>query len=137
MIPKWLEIAQGELGVAEVSGDADNPRILEYHQHTGLKASDDEVPWCSSFVCWCMSQAHCISTNKANARSWLTWGVPLHVPAYGCVVVLKRGNNPAQGHVGFLVGMNNSHVTILGGNQADKVCEMKFPLNQVLSYRWL
>jgi hypothetical protein len=44
------EIAKAELGTTEVPGTQNNPRILEYHATTTLKATTDEVPWCSSFV---------------------------------------------------------------------------------------
>lgn len=134
--PPWLDVALKELGVAEVQGPKDNPRIVEYHQATTLKATDDEVPWCSSFACWCMQQSSVIHLHKATARSWLLWGVPLQKPAYGCVVVIKRGNNPAQGHVGFLVGIDAEHVHILGGNQGDKVSIAPFKREDVLGYRW-
>ena len=56
MKPKWLEIALKEVGVSEIKG-GENKRILEYHASTTLKAKEDEIPWCSSFVNWCMVQA--------------------------------------------------------------------------------
>lgn len=54
----WLNIAQQELdkGIKEFPGDADNPRIVEYHSCTSYGSSDDETPWCSSFANWCMKQ---------------------------------------------------------------------------------
>ena len=47
--PPWLKTAFGELGTLEVSGLQNNPKIVGYHACTGLGASDDETPWCSSF----------------------------------------------------------------------------------------
>ena len=116
--PPWLERALDELGVEEIPGDADNPRIVEYHAATTLRASDDEVPWCSSFVNWCMRDIF-PTTGSARARSWLAWGIPIAYPAAGCVAILARGggNQPgpkvldAQGHVGFFVGFD------LGGEE--------------------
>lgn len=134
--PKWLEAAIKEIGVLEVPGSGDNPRVLEYHQTTTLKATDDSVPWCSSFVNWCMKQAGIEGTKSAAARSWLTWGQKLDSPRNGCVVVLRRGNSPANGHVAFYVGDGTSNIRLLGGNQGDQVKVSTFPKTMVLSYRW-
>lgn len=122
--------------VQEIAGDADNPRIVEYHSTTTLCATDDETPWCSAFVNWCMKQAEEARTKLANARSWLTWGSELKEPQVGCVVVLKRGSSPTSGHVGFYIETIGDHITVLGGNQGDRVKLSLFPKSQVLGYRW-
>lgn len=120
--PRWLEVARGELGTTEIRGGRDNPRVVEYHQATSLKAKDDETSWCSSFVNWSMQQAGVAGTNSAAARSWLHWGqaVPrdsAHVRP-GDVIVFPRGNNPAQGHVAIVQDvMPNGQVRVVGGNQ--------------------
>lgn len=49
-LPEHLKIAMKELGVRELAGSKHNPRIIEYHKATSLKATQDEVSWCSSFV---------------------------------------------------------------------------------------
>ena len=134
--PRWLEVATGEIGVEEVPGPGDNPRVIEYHQTTTLKATDDSVAWCSSFVNWCMKQAGITGTGSAAARSWLNWGKKLDNPRNGCIAVLKRGNNPKNGHVAFYVGDGNSSIRLLGGNQGDQVKVTTFPKSMVLSYRW-
>lgn len=134
----WFEIAKREEaeGVDEIRGARDNPRIVEYHQSTTLKATDDETPWCSSFVNWCMQQAGIQGTRSASARSWLRWGQTLRDPRPGCIVVLRRGNNPAQGHVSFYFGDAGDRVLLLGGNQNNQVNISSYPKAQVLSYRW-
>jgi uncharacterized protein (TIGR02594 family) len=133
---KWLEIAQKEIGVKEVYGGNDNPRIIEYHTKTSLKAQGDETAWCSSFVNWCIDKAGMKGTNSAAARSWLAWGV--RIPSYrkGCIVVLKRGTSSWQGHVGFAVDKKFGFVKILGGNQSNAVNEKWYPSYKVLGYRW-
>lgn len=135
MTPKWLEIAQKEVGVKEVVGEADNLRIIEYHACTTLRAKDDSVPWCSAFVNFCMKEANIKGTGLANARSWLDWGVELGYPALGCIVVLRRGLPPA-GHVGFFIGEDDYYISLLGGNQSDAVKISKFPKSDVLGYFW-
>ena len=136
-IPKWLEIAHAELGTKEIKGKKHEPQIVEYHQTTSLHAQDDETPWCSSFVNWCMKEAGYKGTYKANARSWLKWGYMISTPAFGCVAVLSRGNPKGwQGHVAFYVGQTKDHVLLLGGNQGDQVSIQKYPKSRVLGYRW-
>lgn len=134
--PRWLEIAENEMGTAEVQGSGDNPKILQYHQTTSLKATDDSVAWCSAFTNWCMKEVGLEGTKSAAARSWLNWGERLDEPRTGCVAVLKRGSNPAQGHVGFYVGDGNGRMRILGGNQANQVKVSLFPKAMLLSFRW-
>lgn len=102
-LPAWLAIAHREMdtGIDEIRGGADNPRIVEYHQTTSLKASDDETAWCSSFVNWSMVQSGIAGTNSALARSWLDWGQVLERPERGAVTVFRRDGGPTRGHVAF------------------------------------
>lgn len=136
-VDDWMAIAHAEIGISEIAGKEDNPRILEYHQETSLKASSDEVPWCSSYVNWVFQQVGIEGTDKANARSWTHWGIPLEFPKYGCIVVLKRGANASQGHVGFYLNdAANGRIMLLSGNVSDKVCIASFPKKDVIAYRY-
>lgn len=134
--PKWIEIAEKELGVSEVPGPESNPRIIEYNKATTLNATSDEIPWCASFVGWCLQEAGMKSSRSAAARSYQSYGEELKAPEFGCIVVLKRGNSPSSGHVGFYVGEGNDHIKLLGGNQGDKVSIVNFDKSKVVSYRW-
>ena len=135
-LPAWLLAAVRELGVREHPREAGNPRILEYHRTTTLRATDDEVPWCSAFVNWCLRQAGVPGTSSAAARSWITWGQRLVNPRRGCVTVLRRGTNPAQGHVGFFLQSRGAVVDLLGGNQGNQVRVQTYSMTQVLGFRW-
>ncbi len=159
-VPDWFEIAYRELasGVVETPGPQATQRIVQYHAKTSGRFRDDEVPWCSSFVNWCMAQAGIDRTNHAAARSWLWWGEALDVPVFGCVVVLKRGqanHGPGtrwpdatgsgwtypSGHVGLFVGLGASTtgagvIDVLGGNQGDRVSVRSYSVERVLGYRW-
>ncbi|OGP10431.1 MAG: hypothetical protein A2048_01320 [Deltaproteobacteria bacterium GWA2_45_12] len=134
--PPWLEIAREEIGVCEIPGSKNNPRIIEYGQATVLKATNDETPWCSAFVNWCFAQVGIEGTRSAAARSWIHWGDEIKEPVLGCVCVLKRGLSLWQGHVGFFIGkVPTNHIQLLGGNQGNTVRIEAFPANRVLSYR--
>lgn len=135
-LPRWMEFAMGEIGQKEISGDEDNPRIVEYAKTTTLKASDDETSWCSSFANWCMKQGLIKGTGLANARSWLKWGYECDSNVIGSIVVMSRGSDPTKGHVGFLAGFDDDTVILLGGNQGDMVKYSRFSKSLVLGYRW-
>lgn len=141
--PDWLRVAKAELArdVREIKGDEHTARILMYHAETSLGATADEVPWCSSFVCWVIEQGGLTSTRSAAALSWLRWGSELSQPRPGCIVVFDRRDKngvvmPNRGHVGFWMAEANGSVMVLGGNQSDSVCLKGYPSEQVVSYRW-
>lgn len=136
MKPSWLDIAEKELGQKEVAGPGSNARIISYHFCTTLKATTDEIAWCSSFVNFCMIQAGLPATKSAAARSWLTYGTALAEPEVGCIVILKRGTNPQSGHVCFFVEDLGLNIRCLGGNQGDQVKLSIYPKADVLGYRW-
>lgn len=132
-----FDIARQELalGVAEVPGAGANPRILLYHGHTSLKATSDEVSWCSSFVNYCVDTAGLDGTHSAAARSWHDdgWGTEVTAdPREGDIVVFSRtggGARPGSGHVGFWVGASDTHISLLGGNQGDRIKIASYPKN--------
>jgi uncharacterized protein (TIGR02594 family) len=127
----WMTIADDEIGEKEVPGLNHNPRIIEYHSETTLRATTDEVPWCSSFVNWVMKRAGYTPTRSAAARSWATWGVECK-PTAGCIVVLTRNGG---GHVGFYVRETARYVFLLGGNQSNAVNIAAYPKTRVIGYR--
>ena len=137
-VPSWVPVALAEKGVRANSDGTSNPRVEEYHHSIGSVGWRDSVPWCSSFLNWCMQQAGLQGTNSALARSWLSWGEPLAAPRYGCVVVLWRENPDCEkGHVGLFLREDAGHVYLFGGNQLGEVREHSYPLHVILGYRWL
>lgn len=130
--PPWLTVARGELGVRERRG-GETARIIEYHAATTLRATEDEVPWCSSYVNWCIQRAGLTGTNSAAARSWMTWGQPLMVPRPGAIAVFTRDGG---GHVAFFLSDGGNAVKVLGGNQSDEVRVSSYPKARLLGYRW-
>lgn len=127
----WLVVARKELGVKERQGSDDNPRIVEYHSVTTLRATDDEVPWCASFVGWCLAQAGYNHTRSAAARSYLTYGLKTDI-GIGNIAVLTRTGG---GHVAFVVGWDGAYVWLLGGNQSDAVTMARYARERVIDYR--
>jgi len=131
------EVARTERGVHETPGPQCTARIGEYLATVGL-SPDDQTAWCSAFVNWCCQQVGVAGSGKPNARSWLTWGehVDLDDAQPGDVCVLWRGERHGwQGHVGFYVSHGAGLVTLLGGNQHDRVCEASYDLARLLDIR--
>lgn len=132
--PMWMDVARAEYGVSEIYGSRHNPRILEYHRSTSLKATTDEVPWCASVANWVLERCSLIGTNLANARSFLKWG--RHVePTYGAIAILRRGA-PPSGHVAFWVAEIGDRIYLLGGNQGNQFKVSSFPKSDLLDTRW-
>lgn len=129
---KW---ACREINQAEITGVQNNPRIIFYHSFTALKGTTDEIPWCSAFICAAAESSGFKSTKSAAASSWLTYGVEGD-GAVGDIVVLSRGN--AHHHVGFLdqpYKPGDEFLTLLGGNQDNRVCVKKFRVEKLLAIR--
>ena len=136
---KYLEEALAWIGTKEIKGAVANDDIVKFHSYTSLKATSDEVAWCSAFVNFIVAKCGDRGTNSAAARSWLDWGKVLHEPTPGCIVVFDRKDkaNPHAAHVAFFVCQGNSPDTLLviGGNQHDCVCTAEYPKSKVLGYR--
>jgi len=120
--PSWLQIARGEVGTKEIKGAQHNPRVLEYLSTVGT-ARNDETPWCAAFAAWCLKQAGVSVTGLGNAKSFATAPSLTRIDnlEYGAIVVLNRGANSNDGHVGFCVGTKGGRVMLLGGNVSDRV----------------
>jgi len=136
-----LKIAFNELGTEEIVGDIDNPEVLKYANETGITGiTNDEIPWCSTFVNWVAWKADLEFTKKANARSWLNVGKKVTSPEPGDVVVFWRESPQSwKGHVGIFLGVSTDkkRVYCLGGNQGNRVSVSAYRLNTVLSYQRL
>ena len=131
--------AKAELGVHETPGPLATARIVEYAKHTTLKATSDEVAWCSSLVNFVVDESGFVGTHSAAARSWLDWGVSLDKPILGCIVIFDRhdaGNSKAA-HVAICdhPDISNGVIRVIGGNQLDSVTVGRFPVTKVLGYR--
>lgn len=135
------------IGLAEIPGEKSNPAIVQFINEAatwlddGVKDVDGSIAWCGCF------RGHIgiltgtgVPRSHYRANSWSTWGaaVPLKTSEWqlGDTVVLKRkgGHHVALFH-SYDVGTGK--LTLLGGNQGDKVCLAKFSLNDVVSVRRL
>jgi len=138
-----LSFASGELGTKEIRGSGSNARVEKYHAYARLdntsgRVVTDDVPWCASFICFCLEMVGMGSTNSKAARSFLKWGVTVELKDAlpGDLVVYYRGQKSGwSGHVGIFLGMSSGYIITLGGNQADAVRVSKYSTTKLLSVR--
>lgn len=136
------DVALQHLGVREVPGKENNPKIVQWARRLATWVNDDETAWCSSFANFCAAEAGYESSGKLNARSWLDVGAPVSRADVrkGDIAVFWRGSPDAwTGHVAFFESWAEmrSKVRVLGGNQSDKVCLANYNGSQILGFRRL
>lgn len=131
----WLLEASRHIGLREVKGAPTSPVIAGWLRSLKAWWTDDETPWCGTFVAACMQSAGVpLPKHWYRAKGWLDWGIPLSAPAVGCVVVFEREGG---GHVGFVTGRTTAgNLLVIGGNQGDSVRESPFAFSRVVGYRW-
>ena len=124
-----------EIGVKEVAGPGDHPRIVEYHGATRAGRAPDRVAWCSSLLCWVFEQANIDHTGSKSSQSWLRWGV--HSPiGMGAVGIIRNPIRRNRGHCGIVVGYDKRwRVILLGGNQRDQVSLRAYPYRKFVGFR--
>ena len=122
-------------GIKEMPGpNKNNPRIVWYASFTTLKASDDETPWCSAFICAMAFLAGLQSTKSAAAISWMNYGVD-GGGSIGDIAVLKRVGGH---HVAFINKPYNKGdrlINLLGGNQGNAVSIEDFKAENLIGIR--
>ncbi len=144
-----LSLARRFVGLSEVPGTASNPAILAMLKLDQSWPGGDEVAWCSAYVnyiCWLLELPR---SKSLAARSWLKIGSPVSIthaqPGFDVVVIMRgSGVQPgpevtsgAPGHVGFYLGSDGGAISLLAGNQGNKVSEQSFPLSKLLGIRRL
>ena len=132
-IPYHLQIAFSQLGVLEFTNGS-NP-IIENYLSTVDLPSNDNIPWCSAFVNWCLYEAGMDGTGSGLARSFLQWGYPVARPRLGDIVVIKRGMSKVKGHVYLYLDHGKGWIYGIGGNQNDRVGVNTYSSLRLLSYR--
>ena len=128
-----ITTAESVLGLNE---DKQKDVLSSFLSAGGVEIDPSQTAWCAAFVNATLTKTGLDGTGALNARSFLDWGTEITSPQLGDVVVLSRGDNPAQGHVGFFKGFDaDGNILILGGNQGDSVNVQSFNKDRLLGYR--
>jgi uncharacterized protein (TIGR02594 family) len=119
-----------------LSETRDKSALGELFKQANVNVDPEMTAWCAAFVNAVLGANGIKGTGSLSARSFLNFGKETTSPNPGDVVVLRRGKNEAQGHVGFFQGYDDKGgVRVLGGNTGDKVATSTFKASDVLSYR--
>ena len=133
--PIWVQDLRRRMGLHE-----SNPALKAYLKSDGRTLGDPELlPWCGDAVETPIRLTlpdEPIPTNPYLARNWLTFGIRCPEPVVGAVAVFSRPPSPTSGHVGFVVGADATHLSILGGNQSNTVSVSRIAKNRLLGCRW-
>lgn len=145
-------MARQYIGTREIPGGRHNPLVVGWTQMFASWVHDDETAWCGVFAGFV---AHSMGFalpgpekwRVLQARRWLTIGQPVRLrEANGnCVVVFKRGKGEqpgpdvldAPGHVAIFESHDDRDVTVIGGNQRNRVSRARYSIKNVLGVRRL
>lgn len=120
------------MNVIEFDGVGSNPRIDEMFQRIVHKDWKDDVPWCAVFANCVLEDAGYEGTGSALARSFLDWGKPASTHQRGAIVVIRTHNvtkiTSTGYHVGFLESVMKDRISLIGGNQSNRVKPSWFDL---------
>lgn len=133
----WIIEAEKVLGWHEIR---DHSKLSTWLKSEGKTLGDpSKLPWCGDFVDTVISLAlpkeprpGKLGENPYWALNWEFFGVPV-VPSLYCVAYFVRSKG---GHVGFLVGEDDTRYYVLGGNQGDSVSVVPIEKNRLRGTRW-
>jgi len=136
-MPRIIKEAVPLYGIKELSGDKNNPIILEWADEIGGWIGDwydkDSIPWCGLFVAVCAKRAGFPFDQKAlSAKEWVRWCQKVDRPSLGDVMIFSRDGG---GHVGLYVGEDAEAYHIFGGNQSNQVCIARIAKTRLWSAR--
>lgn len=140
----WLRNEKSTLaGVKEVPGNKDNPRIVQYHKHSGNIGGEkathhDEVPWCSSVLNCAADECGMEKTNSALASSWDKYGEDSgDTVEEGDIVTIRHtggGRHVCLANKTFSRRAGGSFEA-LGGNQGNQIKVSTFPVAHIIGAR--
>lgn len=120
--------------IKEIPGPESNPRIVWYASFTTLRATDDETPWCSAFMCAMAFLASQPSTKSAAAISWMNYGIDGD-GSVGDIAILKRVGGHHVAFVNKPYAKGDRLINLLGGNQGSAVSIEDFKAENLIGFR--
>ena len=134
--PRWIELAWGDLGVAETPGPATPPASRATTPTSATPVGDDETAWCAAFLGACLERCRRRQHPLADGALLSRLGRAANEPRYGAIAVLSRSADPALGHVGFLVGETADRRHPARRQPGQAVTVEAFPRTRLLGLRW-
>ena len=133
----WIVEGKKVFGLHEVQ---DNAKLKAWLLSDGKALGDPKaLPWCGDYTETAIKNSlpdepftGAVGKNPYWARNWLKFGKPTE-PCYGAVIVFSRGKG---GHVGFVVGEDDTDYYVLGGNQGNSVNVVRISKDRFLGCTW-
>jgi uncharacterized protein (TIGR02594 family) len=133
----WMKLSWEMVGLHEIR---DHTKLSKFLKSDGSTLGDPaKLPWCGDAVETITKNTlpdepfpGPLETNPYWARNWVFFGREVE-PTYGAYVIFSRGTG---GHVGNLVGEDNSNFYVLGGNQSDSWCVVPIAKSRMIGCRW-
>ena len=118
----------------------DNSNLTAWLRSDGQRLGDpSQLPWCGDYTETAIKNSlprepfsGAVGKNPYWARNWLKFGEPTE-PCYGAIIVFGRGKG---GHVGFVVGEDDTDYYVLGGNQSNMVNIARISKDRFLGCTW-
>lgn len=138
---KSIEIAKKYIGLQEVRDNKQLSALLKSQAIRGDIAIDPaKVAWCAGFVNFCEREAGNKGNGNLMARSFESYGqeIDWDDAQEGDIITFHFPNQPKEnGHVAFFVRWydDNNTVTVLGGNQNNKVCYNNYNQDDITAIR--
>lgn len=118
----------------------DKAKLTAWLKSDGQRLGDTEkLPWCGDYTETAIKNSlpdepfvGAVGKNPYWARNWLKFGKPVE-PCYGAIIVFARGKG---GHVGFVVGEDDTDYYVLGGNQSNMVNVTRISKDRFLGCTW-
>ena len=148
--PKHMKIAARFIGTMEWVMDdgqkVSNPLVQGWIERAGGGADKSSIatPWCAYFHDAMLLEAGVGAMKSGLARAHLKWGERVdhdddETWQVGDSVIFRRlvhgHDDGVSGHIAFLVEWDDATVTVLGGNQGDKVCLAVYRRETILGIR--
>lgn len=128
--PVWVMEARKYMGLHEVR----DAKVLD----ALLDLDASEIPWCGAFTGMVIGKVlpdENLPSNMLWARNWEKLGTGLNksTVVLGAIAVFARGTG---GHVGIVVGHDETTLHVLGGNQSNSVSITRVAKDRLLDLRW-
>jgi len=120
-----LSTAQKYIGLSETDNTEELSKLT--------KVDPKETSWCGAFTGAVLKESGYDAPENTNlAKNFLKYGQPVATPDAkpGDIAVFNRGGEKWQGHVGIVQSVDGDDISILGGNQDNKVSVVKRNIHQ-------
>lgn len=146
--PSWIKMACKYIGthewVLEDGSKISNPIVQDWIEKAGGGANKNTMstPWCAYFHDAMLLLNGIGAMKHGLARAHLKWGIGVENDDWriGDSVIFRRldkngHDNGVFGHIAFLLDWDSKSVTVVGGNQGDRVSVAVYDRRNILGVR--